>query len=141
MATGVNRLLLCENVTLMLEKVDTRCTNMGTKEHCLYGGGGGGGGLIYVCVCCICVCMYVAMIQCSMMSIRSLQAPQYWNHCDGVSNSADIPSRGRSLSDPAMLPLQLNGPDWLSTSVKFDQLLETMPDECVAEMKYTTPGI
>ena len=45
------------------------------------------------------------------------------------------------LSDPATLALWLNGPDWLSTGVKFDQLSETMPDECVAEMKYATPGI
>ena len=75
------------------------------------------------------------------MSIRSLQAPQYWNHCDGVSNPPDIPSRGRSLSDPATLVLWLNGPDWLSTGVEVYQPSEIMPDECVAEMKCPTPEI
>ena len=80
-------------------------------------------------------------VQNCAVSIRSLQAPQYWNPCDGVSNSADIPLRGRNLSDPAMLALWLNGPDWLRTGVKIYQPAEIMPDECVAEMKYLIPEI
>ena len=57
-------------------------------------------------------------VQNRVVSISSLLPSQFWHHCDGISNPADIPSRGRSLSDSATLTLWLNGPEWLHTDTE-----------------------
>ena len=70
-------------------------------------------------------------------TIRSLVAPQHWEHCPGKDNPADIPSRGASASELLENPLWLNGPDWLCSNE--DALEEPisllMPEDCRTEMR------
>ena len=59
--------------------------------------------------------------------------PEHWNHCAGVSNPADLPSRGLTLLELSVSQLWHQGPPWLSTpdenqSAAPDEL--TMPEEC-----------
>lgn len=82
-------------------------------------------------------------IQNRVTSIRRLCPQQLWDHCDGSSNPADIPSRGRSLSDETTLTLWLNGPQWLHCGKEpgqqsSDSSSGNMPEECLAELKNST---
>ena len=69
--------------------------------------------------------------------IRNHVAPEYWNHCPGLSNPADFPSRGLTLLELSVSQLWRQGPPWLhEEDTNLNQELEvSMPRECVSEMK------
>ena len=57
-----------------------------------------------------------------------------WRHCLGVSNPADIPSRGSQPSDLISNPLWWNGPKVVDhEEVPVEKV--SIPDECLNEMK------
>ena len=74
-----------------------------------------------------------------MTSIRASVPSHCWEHCPGIANPADIPSRGMTASELSRNRLWLNGPDWLVS----DRDLPTenadadgeLPEECRVEMK------
>ena len=57
-------------------------------------------------------------------TIRNLVHPQYWKHCPGTENPADIPSRGMAASTLSEIPLWLQGPHWLH----FEECRPVHPD-------------
>ena len=61
--------------------------------------------------------------------IRSLVPLNCWNHCPGLENPADIPSRGITPTQLASSNLWWNGPSWLATQGK------PSGEEDVTEMK------
>jgi len=56
--------------------------------------------------------------------IRRFVPPQYWSHCPGRENPADIPSRGMAITELAGYRIWRYGPDWL-----IDQLPLRIEDE------------
>ena len=69
-----------------------------------------------------------------MEEIRRLLPIECWRHCPGVSNPADIPSRGSKPSDLISNPLWWNGPEVIDhEEVPVEQV--PIPDECLNEMK------
>ena len=67
--------------------------------------------------------------------IRQLVPAEHWRHCPGTSNPADLPSRGTSLTDPAISAFWWNGPEWLRGD---NVLLEdniAVPEDCLKELK------
>ena len=72
-------------------------------------------------------------------SIRTLIPPQFWKHCPGKENPADIPSRGMDASELVRRPLWLAGPHWLHLSQDLPDGAEavecTIPEDCRQEMK------
>ena len=50
-----------------------------------------------------------------VISVHLLVPSEHWRHCSGISNLADITSRGMLLSELSKCQLWLNGPDWLYT--------------------------
>ena len=69
--------------------------------------------------------------------IRDNVPPECWNHCPGLSNPADLPSRGLTLLELSLSQLWRQGPPWLlAQDTNPDPELDfTMPTECVSEMK------
>ena len=70
--------------------------------------------------------------------IRNHVPPECWNHCPGLSNPADLPSRGLTLLELSLSQLWRQGPPWLLIQdVTPDQEADdtTMPAECASEMK------
>ena len=59
------------------------------------------------------------------------------DHCPGLSNPADLPSRGLTLLELSLNQLWRQGPPWLlAQDTNPDLELDfTMPTECVSEMK------
>ena len=78
-------------------------------------------------------------------AIRRLVPPEYWRHCPGRENPANIPSWGMGASELSESPLWLNGPDWLwYKSSKGEETDEgtsppDVPEECQREMKRKNP--
>ena len=71
-------------------------------------------------------------------TIRQLQPSQRWQHCPGVHNPADIPSRGMLPRELREREMWLHGPDWLKRSLKppstgAEQLDTT--EECLKEAR------
>ena len=68
-----------------------------------------------------------------------------WRHCVGTLHPADLPSKGKSLSEFVNNRQWINGPEWLLT------MEEGLPDEefsmhrkCLTELKKTqipTPAL
>lgn len=73
--------------------------------------------------------------------IRSRVKPSCWSHCPGISNPADLPSRGLSCLELSVSRLWRLGPEWLLTgfepSPRSEVLGTDIPKECVPEMKAT----
>jgi len=70
--------------------------------------------------------------------VRRLVPAQYWKHCPGQQNPADIPSRGVTPTELVGSRLWRHGPDWLvdiTFSVEEDELC--MPEECAKEVRVT----
>ena len=76
-------------------------------------------------------------VQNRVNQICSLTMVDQWQHCAGIENLADIPSRGMEPSLLSSCSLWLHGPSWLcgvSGSPNCDELT-TMPEECELEQK------
>ena len=69
--------------------------------------------------------------------IRKLVPVECWMHCPGKENPADLPSRGVSVEELMNSHLWFNGPSWLldGTTVTHSVEEDSIPDECIAEMK------
>lgn len=72
-----------------------------------------------------------------VISVRSLVPSEHWRHCLGISNPADIPSRGMLPSELSECQLWLNVPDWLYTPTYLtnSNSEEIIPEECQQELK------
>ncbi|KAL5476354.1 hypothetical protein EMCRGX_G026289 [Ephydatia muelleri] len=67
--------------------------------------------------------------------IRQLVQAEHWRHCPGTSNPADLPSRGTSLTDPAISALWWNGPELLrGDNVPLEDNI-AVPEDCLKELK------
>ena len=77
-------------------------------------------------------------------TIRGLVHQDYWQHCPGRENPADIPSRGLSASGLSESQLWLNGPKWLwrgSSDVQDEvSVFQEVPEDCKKEIKCTDPA-
>ena len=77
------------------------------------------------------------IVQNRVNEIRRLVSAQYWKHCSGSDNPADLPSRGLDIWEPANRQLWFNGPHWLTDKMTagYNEEEEDVPHECIAEMK------
>ena len=64
-------------------------------------------------------------------------SPDSWHHCAGVTNPADLPTRGLTIPELQVNCLWRYGPDWLRTSIppNNEELPDQMPEECYQELK------
>ena len=73
-----------------------------------------------------------------VVEIRSLVPPNSWQHCPGVENPADMPSRGLTpmeLED--RMEFWLQGPDWLKNPLPLEEEQgHPIPDECLEEVRH-----
>ena len=73
--------------------------------------------------------------------IRSRVKPSCWSHCPGISNPADLPSRGLSCLELSVSRLWRQGPEWLLTGFEPGPQSEVrsteMPKGCAQELKAT----
>ena len=69
--------------------------------------------------------------------IRKLVPTQCWQHCPGVQNPADLPSRGLSCREfEDRLEFWLKGPCWLKEPLNMENSsIDPIPDECLSEMR------
>ena len=77
-------------------------------------------------------------VQNRVNEIRRNVHPDLWSHCPGISNPADLPSRGLTALDVSVNQLWRRGPEWLNKdSVALHTKFETddMPEECSYELK------
>ena len=65
--------------------------------------------------------------------------PDLWHYCPGVTNPADLPSRGITMTELAASQLWHNGPEWLHLDVPIHSEIESlpMPELCTQELKST----
>ena len=76
-------------------------------------------------------------VQNRVSEIRKLVPLEYWHHCSGRGNPADIPSRGFTPQQLLDSPIWRSGPEWLKTVElsALEPLDVQMPDNCRVEMK------
>ena len=69
--------------------------------------------------------------------IRKRVHPDYWRHCPGSSNPADLPSRGILSVELTVSQLWRRGPEWLQMGFEpsTPAPVQEMPSECALEMK------
>jgi hypothetical protein len=67
--------------------------------------------------------------------VRKLVPYEQWRHCPGVSNPADLPSRGLSFDELVGNTLWFNGPSWLTNPTIMEDNIAQMSDECAVELK------
>lgn len=67
--------------------------------------------------------------------IRHLVPAEHWRYCPGTSSPADLPSRGTSLTDPAISALWWNGPEWLRGDYVPLEDDIAVPEDCLKELK------
>ena len=69
--------------------------------------------------------------------IRHNVHPDLWQHCPGITNPADLPTRGLTMIELAASQLWRSGPEWLSlappTPVDVDSC--EMPEPCSLELR------
>ena len=81
-------------------------------------------------------------VQNRVTAIRRLVPSEHWNHCSGISNPADIPSRGASMTELSSSSLWLDGPQWLTSGDADHECREVrIPEDCMKEMKGTTEDV
>ena len=85
-------------------------------------------------------------VQNRVAEIREKLPPSLWNHCPGIENPADLPSRGTSLSELSTSELWKHGPDWLPEVALTNQggheaSPQDMPVECTPELKVSTHNL
>ena len=73
-------------------------------------------------------------VQNRVNEIRQKITPDRWKHCAGVTNPADLPSRGITIAELHVSRLWRFGPDWLGLGQISDDHPE-MPGECLDELK------
>ena len=70
-------------------------------------------------------------------AITSLIPPEFWKHCPGKENPADIPCRGMNASALSESSIWLPGPNWLWHQTEEVDVSEIgVPEECLGEMKH-----
>ena len=76
-------------------------------------------------------------IQNRVSEIQQRTPPALWNHCSGITNPADLPSRGMTTAELQVSHLWRYGPDWLVSGPTTDNTSDTteMPGECSKELK------
>lgn len=74
-----------------------------------------------------------AFVQNRVVEIRQKIPPDRWKHCPGVTNPADLPSRGSTIMDLRASPVWQFGPEWLRVGTTPGALPE-MPEECSTEL-------
>ena len=76
-------------------------------------------------------------IQNQVSEIQQKTPPPLWNHCSGITNPADLPSRGMTMAELQVSHLWRYGPDWLVSGPTIDNTSDTteMPGECSKELK------
>ena len=71
--------------------------------------------------------------------IRNCFSPENWSHCPGLSNPADLPSRGLTLLELSVSQLWRQGPPWLYEPGTTRSTQEcgkvSVPEECMVEVK------
>ena len=74
--------------------------------------------------------------------IRKLVLIEYWHHCPGRENPADIPSRGVTPLELSFNMLWRHGPNWLVGFTMELNLVEDveMPEGCLNELITTQHG-
>lgn len=81
-------------------------------------------------------------VQNRVQEIRRNVHPNFWSHCPGRSNPADLPSRGLGMIELAVSQLWRCGPGWLSGEApefSSDGVTHTcMPEQCLLEFKKST---
>ena len=78
-------------------------------------------------------------VQNRVKEIRRNVHPDLWHHCPGVTNLADLPSRGITMMELAASQLWHSGPEWLHLDVPIHSEIESlpMPESCTQELKST----
>ena len=70
--------------------------------------------------------------------VRRLVPSEYWKHCPGQENPADLPSRGITPTELVTSKLWRHGPDWLvDTRFIIEEEELCMPEECAKEVRVT----
>jgi len=70
--------------------------------------------------------------------IRKIVPAEYWKHCPGIENPADIPLRGIMPTELTNCRLWRYGPAWLvERNPALEEEGNAMPDECLKEIKGT----
>ena len=70
--------------------------------------------------------------------VRRLVLSEYWKHCPGQENPADLPSRGIAPTELVTSKLWRHGPDWLvDTRFIIEEEELCMPEECAKEVRVT----
>ena len=73
-----------------------------------------------------------------VMEIRNHVSPENWSHCPGLSNPADLPSRGLTLLELSVSQLWHQSHPWLyeqGTKPTRESNDAPMPQKCRSEMK------
>jgi len=78
-----------------------------------------------------------AFVQNQVKEIRGNVHHDLLHHCPGITNPADLPSRGLTLMELSVSQLWCNGPEWLGldSSVQSDVKILPMPELCSQELK------
>ena len=76
-------------------------------------------------------------LQNRVKEIRQLVPAEFWNHCPGKDNPADLPSRGLTPIELSFSKLWRNGPEWLGPDFEFCPQMsdDGMPEQCTVELK------
>ena len=78
-------------------------------------------------------------VQNRVEEIRKLTPVEFWHHCSGKENPADLPSRGLAPTELVSNQLWEHGPDWLTTPKCRPPCTtpseEEVPEPCLVELK------
>ena len=75
-------------------------------------------------------------VQNRVIEIRNLVPASCWRHCPGIEYPADLPSRGVTLEKfRRNANLWFNGPPWLPAADYGDSVDDSIPVECIGELK------
>lgn len=76
-----------------------------------------------------------SFVQNRVIEIRKLIPPDFWMHCSGKTNPADIPSRGLSLLELSVNILWRDGPGWICEGNPTQDQECHQPEECLTELR------